>query len=263
MKRFIFALHIVALMAALSFGQDITVSAFVAGDDAQEISLSGPTSAEPAQEVVVRLHGTPSLDLSLPLVEQLDWLMGEQRMYAYVIRPGEQLTPLELRGELVFSAQGATMQPLIRFTVGESGENRVLVDWNTGQPQLAEHIIKVEGENGPDPIPPVPPTPPGERFVLVVEETQDRTPQEAATLAALRRYLETRQAWYRIVDPSQRPEWLLPYLAHLDSESIALPALMVSVPPGDDHDGKWLVSSTIPGRSEETIAVVEEALDRE
>jgi len=88
---------------------------------AGEIAIVGPERVDAGDEVVCRLTGTPAIDLSTPLVEQLGWLSGERRMVAYLARPGQGLGPLDVRAELVFGAQGATLEPLVRFTPEASG----------------------------------------------------------------------------------------------------------------------------------------------
>ena len=48
---------------------------------ADGIGLVGPATAKAGEEITVRLTGTPPLDLTLPLIDQLSWLMGDSRMY--------------------------------------------------------------------------------------------------------------------------------------------------------------------------------------
>jgi len=229
-----------------------------------DITIDGPYEAEVGNEVALRIQGTPPLDLAKPLVDQLDWLMGPERMVAYLASPGKPLEPLEVRGELVFGAAGATMQPLVRIQPDAAGEYRLLIDWNQGSNQLVEHMIAVEGDDRPDPRPdpdPDPdPVPPGDRFVLVISETHTRTPGEAAVIQTLRRHLEEAGQWYRIADPDQRSGWLQGYIGEANRREVALPVLMVTVPPTDQHDGAYLVVETLPGRAQEAIAIVEEAL---
>ncbi|GAG42047.1 unnamed protein product, partial [marine sediment metagenome] len=73
---------------------------------------------------------------------------------------------------------------------------------------------------GTDENPPQPPTPqpvPGERFVLIVEESADRSAANATTLFSLRRYLNSNGLTYQVTDQDQteagQPSpWLQPYL---------------------------------------------------
>lgn len=254
--------------------QGITVTGATAAElaAADQISIVGPTTAKPNAEVVCRIQGTPPIDLTLPLAEQLDWLMGADRMHVYLAAPGQPMTPVDVRAEIVFGHDGATMQPMLRVDVAAAGEYRLVVDWNFGQNQLVEHIITVEGgvEPAPDPFPepePTPdPPPPGERFVLIVSESHDRTSQESATLTGLRRWLTARGQDYRIADPKPKtgppPAWMKPYLEEIKDQGIKGSALMVSVSPTSSHDGAYLVAESLPATSTEAIAIVKEALDR-
>lgn len=239
-------------------------------DIAQKIGVVGPATAEVGDEVTLRLTGTPPVDLSrdaLPLIDQLKWLMGESRMFCYVASPGKPLQPLGVRGELVFVAAGVTMEPLVRFLCEVPGEFRLLVDWNHGQNQLVEHRLVVGGVVPPVPPPvppgPDPPVPPGEKLVLVVWETLDRTHQQAGVVAALRRYLDGRGQTYRVMDPTTKATWLQPYLAELKRRKVSLPALMVSVLSTAGRDVVFLVVESLPGGSREAIARIEEVLDHE
>jgi len=100
----------------------LLAAAIAAGGVARgEIAIVGPDQVDAGDEVVCRLTGTPAIDLSTPLVEQLGWLSGERRMVAYLAAPGQGLAPLSVRAELVFGAQGATLEPLVRFTPEASG----------------------------------------------------------------------------------------------------------------------------------------------
>ncbi len=173
---------------------------------ADGIGLVGPTEAQVGDEITIRLTGTPPLDLTLPLIDQLAWLMGSSRMYCYLASPGTPMTPLDVRGELVFGATGATMQPLLRIQCLAPGEHRVLVDWNHNQHQLAEHRIAVGGVN-PSPDPPLPPivTDP---VVLIIEESDDRANGlEGARLnghiAQVRAYLIATGVAWQMMDEDQ------------------------------------------------------------
>lgn len=206
---------------------------------ADEIGIIGPAEADPGDEVVFRLTGTPPLDLTLPLIDQLGWLMGDDRMYCYLAAPGAPLLALDVRGELVFSPDGATMQPLLRVLCGPPGEYRLLVDWNFGQDQLAEHRFVVGGdgpepdpEPDPDPIPP-PPPPVIDPFVTILEEMDDRSSGlEGAILNGhleqIRSYLKDLKVDYQLIDDDQpAAEGWRDYL--LDARILSLPAIVVSV----------------------------------
>lgn len=141
----------------------ITVQGFSLSQSAaaDPITIAGPTSAKPGEVVTCQLAGTPAIDLTQALVDQLGWLIGAKQMFAYVAMPGQAIVPLDVEGTIVFGAGGATMRPQVSFPVADPGEYRLLIDWNFGQNQLVEHVIVVEGEHGPDPTPVNPyPSPP-------------------------------------------------------------------------------------------------------
>ena len=150
------------------------------------------------------------------------------------------------------------------FWVSEPGTyvlTAIVVDWDAKRFTPLSKQVTVTGDLKPNP--PVPPTPdptPGERFVLIVSETKDRTPQEAATLAALRRWLTDRGVDWRIIDPTTEAEWMEPHAAKLREAGVKGSALMVFARPTDSHPGAYLAVEPLPGRSQEAIARIEEAL---
>jgi len=175
MKRF--ALAIVLLLCAVAPAQDVVVPGYgtVEANRAQAITVNGPDTAAVGREVTLRIDGTPAIDLGKPLLGQLEWLTGKGRMYVYIMSPGEAKKPVDVRGELVFSASGATMQPVLRIVCSKPGEHRVVIDWNHEQDQLVEHLIAVDGvAPQPDPKPgPDPPAPGSKWQVMFFIETDD------------------------------------------------------------------------------------------
>jgi hypothetical protein len=225
---------------------------------AQQIGIDGPTKAEVGSEVTLRLTGTPSLDLSRPLVEQLDWLMGSQRMYCFAVVPGVPLRPLDVRGELVFAPSGVTMQPLVRLRIDSAGEHRLIVDWNSGQPQLVEHIINAE-KSGPDPDPepdPDPPIPSRPTVVGLIEERDSPaiSGREGALLAqhitTIQMYLKKLGIVVETLDDDQPAAQA--YVKELDSSGVgSRPALV-----GRAESGKTVWSIPFGKTSQETIAAL-------
>lgn len=148
-------------------------------------------------------------------------------------------------------------------TPGEYVLPGVVVNWETKRLiPLSKKITVIGKDPSPNPpVPPVPPTPvPGERFVLIVSETRDRTPQEAATLATLRRWLTDKGVQWRIIDPTTEAAWMEPHAAKLKEAGVVGTALVVYVQPTDSHPGAYLAVEPLPGRSQEAIARIEEAL---
>jgi hypothetical protein len=150
------------------------------------------------------------------------------------------------------------------FWVAQPGEyvlTAIVVDWDAKRFTPLSKQVTVTGDKPNPPVPPVPPVPvPGDRFVLIVSETQDRTPQEAATLATLRRWLTERKVEWRIIDPTTEAAWMEPHAAKLREAGVKGTALLVYVPSTDSHPGAYLAVEPLPGRSQEAIALIEEAL---
>jgi hypothetical protein len=99
------------------------------------------------------------------------------------------------------------------FWVAAPGEyvlTAIVVDWDAKRFTPLSKQVTVTGDKPNPPVPPTPdPTPvPGERWVVIVSETKDRTPQEAATLATLRRWLTDQKIQWRIIDPTTEAEWM-------------------------------------------------------
>ena len=150
------------------------------------------------------------------------------------------------------------------FWVASPGEyvlTAIVVDWDAHTFVPLSKQVTVTGDKPNPPIPPVPPVPvPGERFVLIVSETKDRTPEEATTLATLRRWLTEQKVQWRIVDPTTEAEWMKPHAAKLKEAGVKGTALVVFAQPTDSHPGAYLAVEPLPGRSQEAIARIEEAL---
>ena len=151
------------------------------------------------------------------------------------------------------------------FWVSEPGTyvlTAIVVDWDAKKFTPLSKQVTVTGDKPNPPVPPTPdPTPvPGERFVLIVSETQDRTPQEAATLAALRRWLTDRGVDWRIIDPTTEAAWMEPYSVEIARRGIKGSVLVVTVPSSPNQNGVYLAVEPLPGRSQDAIARIEEAL---
>lgn len=127
---------------------------------------------------------------------------------------------------------------------------------------------------GDGPIPPPPPPPPpvtGEKIVIVIEESADRTQEMGAVLASetLRDYLKSNKHSLRIVDKDdQTADWLPTYLVILQARpnespprpEIKLPALIIADRPVDGGDeSKVRFVGAFPATAEAVIEVVKEA----
>jgi len=245
MKRILLSMLLGCLPLVPLQAEQIQVAGFGAAEAgvANQIGIEGVSTAQVGQEITLRLTGTPPIDLSKPLVGQLEWLTGASRMYCYLASPGCSLASLDVRGELVFGATGATIQPLLRVTGSVRGEHRILVDWNHGQDQLIEHRLVVGGEAPtpnptPDPQPnpnPNPnPTPDklSEMWIIVVEESNSsekggRTNLQALVLLnpTVRGWMETNGHHFRLVDNDLKASDLQGWIAETVKGGHDLPYL--------------------------------------
>jgi len=247
MKNFVLSLILLCNVSYAQEGIEIPGFGETEAAAANPIGITGPIEADKGEEVTFRITGTPAVDLNDPLTPQLGWLMGDDRMYVYYTAPGQQKMSLDVQGVLVFGASGATMQPIITFQTAHPGEYRVLVDWNYGQNQLAEHIFVVEGEERPDPtpepdppVPPVPPLPPlNDILVTIIEEADDRAGGLSGAklefhIREVQEYLTKLPVNSRLWD--QHQPIANQYMDLLEEYAVTrLPALVVSAPSPDNE----------------------------
>ena len=235
---------------------------------AEQIGIEGPSECEPKQEVVFRLTGTPTVDLNKALMEQLDWLLGDDRMYCYLLSPGQDKKSLDVRAELVISMNGATLQPLLRVSDSNGltvGEHRVIIDWNYGQNQLVEHHFTVKKNDGDDDDndedddevdPPVPPIPPVSdlRLVLMIEIDNQMEGEIGVKLfehlEAVKDYLITTKVDWMPLDNSEK-EWQ-DYAVLL--ENISPPAILIV----DKTNNTCIQAITFGTSADKTIAKLAE-----
>lgn len=176
---------------------------------------------------------------------------------------------------LLDTSPGRIVQGNAMFWVGSPGEYTItalVVDWSAHTFVPVTKQITVAGE-GPQPNPtptpqPTPnPVPAGTRLVLILSESADRTPAEAAVQEALRRHLESlpEPPQFRILDPDTPTQgnWGRPYKAEIERRKLALPVLAVSVLPDNINrlDAPYFVSvEALPAEADKAIALVQEAL---
>jgi hypothetical protein len=176
---------------------------------------------------------------------------------------------------LLDTSPGRIVQGNAMFWVGSPGEYTItalVVDWSAHTFVPVTKQITVPGE-GPQPNPtptpqPTPnPVPAGTRLVLILSESADRTPAEAAVQEALRRHLESlpEPPLFRILDPDTPTQgnWGKPYKAEIERRKLALPVLVVSVLPDQVNrlDALYFVSvEELPAEADKAIALVQEAL---
>ena len=144
----------------------------------------------------------------------------------------------------------------------------------TGPPLIASHVITI-GEPipvpptppVPPPIPPDPPTPPtppaGPRWVIILEESAERTPQLAAVITSptLRRYLsDNKHHPLRTADKDSQAAWLQPYLERAKLANAPMPALLIVADPiAGSSAAKVLHIGPVPATAEAVIAELRKA----
>lgn len=146
---------------------------------------------------------------------------------------------------------------------GPPGRYVILQSWENaaGEKRQAFAFTDiVAGEEGPPPpnppFPPLPPDPPvvepGPRWVIIVEETKDRTPQQAAVLtdSSFRQWIATAGHDYRMIDQDVQnragtvPAACVPYLDLAKGKT--LPRLFIVDGSSGDSQGKVLFSGDLP-----------------
>ena len=217
---------------------------------ADELRLEGPAKAKPGQIVRLQLLGTPPIDVSKPLVEQLGWA---SLMQMKVLSAQDGAT---LDGSLIV-AFPLSLQLRLEFVAEKPGDYWIVIDWNHEKPQLLTHRITVEGAQptpGPTPGPtPDPTPPPGPKYAVIVEESSQRTPAVAAIIKdpSLRDWAAKEGHVLRVVDKdSQVPADLEPYVKLAAGKK--LPRLIVV----EKTTGKIFVDTDLPGTSEQVKTLI-------
>jgi hypothetical protein len=158
----------------------------------------------------------------------------------------------------------ATVKAAIVFT-GAPGKYTVILIVAAKDGTLEKSNASVVIGDAPDPEPEPQPDPqpdpePGKRFVLVIHETKDRTPDQFATLQGLDRYA-TEAGHGRTfrdddeTDADGKPlAWLESYKAKTAAAGVALPALIVI--EGEKGDGPILGITALPESADKAVAFV-------
>lgn len=148
-----------------------------------EIDVSGPTEAEPGQLVMFTVSGVSATEL--PDCRLVHW-------------PAE--------GVSVIPATTWAGQPFVLFTASEPGTYVLVVFLQRPGGGYVGHGITVGPQPGPGPDPgPNPDPSPGPQrlsLVLVIEESSERTPEQAAVLTngPLREWMLKQNLSFRLLD---------------------------------------------------------------
>lgn len=115
-----------------------------------------------------------------------------------------------------------------------------------------------DDDDGPDPLPP---PPPGQRLIMVVEEKDHRTVNQAFIYQRLKEYSGAKSHTWRLldddtVDEAGRPiERLQRYLEWLQQDGVQLPALIVAVKVNGEEKA-W--ATTVPDTYDAAVKFVQE-----
>jgi len=142
------------------------------------LHLTGPTEASAGQSVTVIVHGLPAVDLTQTVGEQTAWV--ESIRFAMDVPDGVELT---LDKELSMTVAPWGWRLRVSFVPPVDGVYLLVCDWNQAPFGLALHRLLVGPRPPPLDPPPPPPPPPGRvARVVIVEESGDRTPEQATIL---------------------------------------------------------------------------------
>ena len=142
----------------------------------ESLRLAGPTEVDPGETVSVIVHGLPGVDLDASIGEQTAWI--ETLRFVLDTPAGAEI---DLDKELSMTVAPWGWRLRVSWTADEPGVYLLVCDWNQAPYGLALHRVTIRGP--PVDPPPPPPPPPGEvERVVIVEESADRTPEQAAVL---------------------------------------------------------------------------------
>ena len=215
MRRAMFAaVGLMALLVAGSFAEEEPKASSFRPPDivapvTTTVSLVGPSQAKVGQPVWLTLVGVPQTNIA-----DINW--GLRPVY-----DSDQFIQL-------FDAKG---QIVCFFWSDTPGVRTVFCDVNVpGAYKLLLHDLTYgdKADPKPDPIPP-PPPPDGERWLLILEESSDRTPQQASVMLSPKLTPIRNANKFRLVDV-KRPGGTVPTAyAHLINQlgNLSLPAYFV------------------------------------
>ena len=128
------------------------------------------------------------------------------------------------------------------FQAGSVGSFGIFVSHDAPTNRMKRYVIVTGGDVDPRPFPP--PTP-GKRKVIILEESQDRTPAQAKIILSskLRKYLESKKHQFRVTDVDNVPRGNVP--------RSPLPLLII-----EDGGGNPIYSGALPKTVEDTIETI-------
>ena len=149
---------------------------------ASEITLKGPETADVGETVQVRIDGLPEVDLQGVVADEVEWFDSLTLVFS---PPADSAAVMD--EELTMTVRPFRWRYRIEFQPDEPGAYLVVAAWRyDGADQLVIHRLEVGGPRpdppGPTPDPPTPGPDIQATRVVIVEETEERTPELAALL---------------------------------------------------------------------------------
>jgi hypothetical protein len=141
------------------------------------LRLTGPSETSAGQLVTVIVHGLPAVDLTQTVGDQTAWV--ETLRFALSAPDGVEVV---LDKELSMTVAPWGWRLRVSFVPPVDGVYVLVCDWNQAPFGLALHRMLVGPRPPPHPTPPPTPTPGTVARVVIVEESGDRTPDQAAIL---------------------------------------------------------------------------------
>ena len=144
---------------------------------------------------------------------------------------------------------GDSPRPFVIFQAGSSGSFGLSVAYYDGEMHMKKYVVNTGGDIEPRPFPkPKPePTPaPGKRTVTIIEESKDRTVEQAKIMTKLRSYLPSKGHSLKILDVSQ----IVPPASAPSRDS--LPRIVI-----DDGAGKLLFQGPFPATVDAVIKLIQ------
>ena len=213
-----------------------------------QLRFDGPTEGVAGQPVSISIVGLPELDLTKPLGESLAW-----RENFELVHSSPRTCDCKIESDLALDFLAASWKLRVHLTGSEPGD--VVLAARLGE-TLSLHRVTLAGQAPvpppptPGPDPPTPPTPtPGKRFVLILEETEDRTVERSALYSNLQARSKGKHLLMIADDDSIAEGKMRPYLELAGSER---PYMIVTT-----LDGRLLWKGSAPKTIEEYDAVIE------
>ena len=139
---------------------------------ASEISISGPTEADPGEMVRLRLDGLPDVDLAGVVADEVEWFDSLTLAFS---PPVESTTVID--EELTMTVRPFRWRYRVEFVPDRLGAYLIVVSWRLDDAdQLLVHRVEVGGsrpdppEPDPDPDDPIPPPTDGLHVIVVDDE---------------------------------------------------------------------------------------------